>query len=60
MQLVNDSKDPQLVAIVDRQEDVDALQRQVSNINQWLVDSGFDQYQFAVVKKGKRAYIEQV
>lgn len=60
MKLVNDVEQPQMVAIVEDPAEIDVLQKQVATVNQWLVDSGFDQYQYEVIQAGNRAFIERV
>lgn len=58
MILINDKKDPQLVAVSEDRNDFEQIRNQVENMNRALVDSGFDQYQYRAVKRGKKLYIE--
>lgn len=57
MKLYEDNK--QAYAILERDDEYDVIQGQVAILNQDLIDSGFDQYQYIAVKKGKRVYIEK-
>ena len=57
MILINDDKDPDLIGLLDSAEEFSMLKSQVNRLNQDLVDSGFEKYQYQAIKKGKRAYI---
>jgi len=57
MILINDDKDPDLIGLLDSAEEFSMLKSQVSRMNQDLVDSGFEKYQYQAIKKGNRAYI---
>lgn len=57
MKLYEDNK--QAYAILERDDEYDVIRGQVAILNQDLIDSGFDQYQYVAVKKGKRVYIEK-
>lgn len=57
MKLYEDNK--QAYAILERDDEYDVIRGQVAILNQDLIDSGFDQYQYIAVKKGKRVYIEK-
>lgn len=57
MQLIQDKNDPDLLAILDSAEEFSLIRLQVEKMNQDLIDSGFDQYQYKAEKRGKKAYI---
>jgi hypothetical protein len=57
MILVNDKNNPDLIGILDSAEEFSMIKNQVQKMNKDLIDSGFEQYQYKAVKKGKRAYI---
>lgn len=59
MKLVNDINDPELVGIITEADDIESTMRIVDNLNQDLVDSGFDQYQYQTVRRGNKIYIER-
>ena len=54
-----DPKEPTLIGINSDQQELDMVSSMVRIMNQDLVDSGFDKYQYDVVRKGKNIYIEQ-
>jgi hypothetical protein len=63
MGYVNKQDDPQLIFELNSAEDIDEVERiarMVRNINQMLVDSGFDQYKYDVEVKDDNAYIKQI
>lgn len=55
-------KEPQLIGTFrNSPEDIVELQnveKMVSSLNQDLIDSGFEKYQYQLVRKGRKAYIE--
>ena len=55
-----DPKEPTLIGINSDQQELDMITSTVEKLNQDLIDSGFDQYQYTVAKKGEKVYIEQV
>ena len=57
MRLMNDSTDPELVALLDSTHELSTIKGWVDNLNKDLLDSGFDQYQYKAEKRGKKAYI---
>lgn len=59
VKLVNDINDPELVGIITEADDIESTMRIVDNLNQDLVDSGFDQYQYQTVRRGNKIYIER-
>ena len=58
--LVNDNKEPDLLGLIEIDEDFEDLDKMVRNMNKDLVDSGFDKYQFKAECKGKKAYIRRL
>jgi hypothetical protein len=59
MKLVNNTKDPELMGIITEVDDVESTIRIVNSLNQDLLDSGFDQYQYQTVRRGNKIYIER-
>jgi predicted aspartyl protease len=59
MKNINSSKEPTLLGVIENSEDIFRVSKMVDNINQDLIDSGFDQYQFITVQRGKKLYIER-
>ena len=59
MKLITDNSDPQLLGIVEDNNEFIETQNIVNSLNKDLVDSGFDQYQYKAIRRGKRVYIEQ-
>ena len=57
MKLINDKEDPDLLAILDSAEEFSEIRSQVEKMNQDLIDSGFNQYQYKAEKRGNKAYI---
>ena len=55
-----DPKEPTLIGINSDQQELDMITSTVEKLNQDLIDSGFNQYQYTVAKKGEKVYIEQV
>ena len=55
-----DPKEPTLIGINSDQQELDMITSTVEKLNQDLIDSGFNKYQYTVAKKGKKVYIEQV
>ena len=55
-------KEPQLIGTFrNSPEDIVELQnveKMVNSLNQDLIDSGFEKYQYQLVRKGQKAYIE--
>ena len=60
MKLVNDKNNPGLIGIIEKKDDVTEVKKMVSNLNNDLVDSGFEQYQYKFIRRGNKAYIERV
>jgi hypothetical protein len=59
MKLINDTANPQLLGIVETDQDIIDTQKMVNALNRDLVDSGFDKYQYQAVRRGNKLYIEQ-
>jgi hypothetical protein len=55
-------KEPQLIGTFrNSPEDIVELrnvEKMVNSLNQDLIDSGFEKYQYQLVRKGRKAYIE--
>lgn len=55
-------KEPQFIGTFGKtQQDVSELRsvmNMIESLNKDLVDSGFDNYQYQLVRRGKKAYIE--
>jgi hypothetical protein len=55
-------KEPQLIGIfgetIRDKKEYEHVMNMVENLNKDLVDSGFDNYQYQLVRRGKKAYIE--
>ena len=60
MKLVNDKNNPELVGIITEADDVSDTMKMVDVLNQDLIDSGFDQYQYQTVRRGNKIFIERV
>jgi len=60
MRLVTDKDDPELVGYIEEDEDFQHIAKIVENINQDLIDSGFEKYQYKVETEGPKAYIRRV
>jgi hypothetical protein len=61
MGYVVNEKEPQLVGIfgTDELDEVENIKRMVDKLNQDLIDSGFEQYQYHLKRDGDKTYIEQ-
>ncbi len=59
MRLINNEADPQLVGVIEDHYELQAVEKQVKNLNQDLIDSGFNQYQYKVRTKGNKVYVEK-
>ena len=58
MKYQNKADDPQLLGIVETQQDIINISKLVEGLNKDLVDSGFTQYQYQTVRRGNKVYIE--
>jgi hypothetical protein len=56
---INSKKEPTLLGKMENIEDLFKVSKMVDNMNQDLIDSGFDQYQYITVQRGKKLYIER-
>lgn len=60
MKLINDKNDPDLLALIEKPTEFEEIKLMVNNMNQDLIDSGFEQYQYKAEKRGRKAYIRLV
>jgi len=60
MQLINDKDDPDLLGIIEDNKDFLHIAKIVATMNQSLLDSGFEQYQYKAERRGRKAYIRRV
>ena len=60
MRLITDKDDPELIGLIEEEEDFQHIAKIVENMNQDLVDSGFEKYQYKVETEGVKAYIRRV
>lgn len=60
MILKQSDKEPTLVGIMETDDDYVELLHTVNVLNHDLVDSGFEQYQYEAVRRGKKLYVERV
>jgi hypothetical protein len=60
MKLINNKDDPDLLGIIEYEEDFVDVAKIVENMNKDLIDSGFDQYQYKAEKQGQKAYIRRI
>ena len=63
MSYVNDVKDPELVFVIDKEDDTAEIQnikRMIENMNVALIDSGFENYQYKLEVTGKKAYVRKI
>jgi hypothetical protein len=58
MKLVNNTKDPDLLGVECSDQDWQDINRIVNNINQDLIDSGYEQYQVRVELQDNSIYIK--
>ena len=56
---MTNKSDPELVGVVETKQDLLDVRKQVRCLNQDLLDSGFNQYQFGVKTIGKKVYVVQ-
>ena len=57
---VNKEKEPQLIGMFKANDpELQSVVKMVENLNKDLIDSGFDRYQYQVVRRGIKTYIEQ-
>lgn len=60
MKIINDEKNPSLLGVLEPGDHIDEYEKWVSNLNQDLVDSGYNQYEYKVVKKKDKLYIDRM
>ena len=63
MGYVNNTKDPELVFKIDNDNEkleIFNIRRMVENMNNQLIDSGYDNYQYNLELIGNKAYIRKV
>jgi|TARA_B100000497_G_C7526363_1_gene319538 hypothetical protein len=60
MKIINDEKNPSLLGVLEPGDRVDEYEKWVSNLNQDLIDSGYNQYEYKVVKKKDKLYIDRM
>lgn len=60
MKLINDINDPELVGVIETNDDYKFVRNMVKNTNQDLRDSGFEQYQYKAEKVGNKLYVRQL
>lgn len=60
MKLITDPNEPTLVGILEAEDDLDVIQDMVSVLNNDLLDSGFEKYQYEAILRGNKIYIEQL
>jgi hypothetical protein len=58
MKLVNSNKDPDLLGVDCSEEDWKQISQIVANLNQDLIDSGYERYQAKALKKRDSIYIK--
>ena len=58
MRLVNNTKDPDLLGVECSDQDWQDINRIVNNINQDLIDSGYEQYQARVEMQDDSIFIK--
>ena len=59
---VTDEKDPDLLFVIENESDrkeIDKIQKIVDGMNHDLEDSGFGQYSYDVVVRGKKVYVKR-
>ena len=63
MGYVNIAKDPELVFTIDDENEkieINNIRKMVQNMNNQLIDSGYDNYQYNLELIGNKAYIRKV
>lgn len=60
MKLINDKDNPDLVGTIETKDDFVHISKIVENLNQDLIDSGFEKYQYKAEKRGNKAYIRRI
>lgn len=60
MKLINDTNNPTLLGIMQTESDLIEVDRMVNKMNEDLMDSGFDQYQYQTVRRGNKIFVEMI
>ena len=55
-----DPIEPTLIGINSDQQELDMIKSTVEKLNQDLIDSGFNKYQYTVAQRNNKVYIEPV
>jgi hypothetical protein len=58
MKLVNSEREPELLGVECSEEDWKQISQIVANLNQDLIDSGYERYQAKALKKKDSIYIK--
>jgi len=59
MRLMKDKNNPGLIGIIESPDDVTNVKKMIDNLNQDLIDSGFEQYQYEYIRRGNKIFIER-
>jgi len=59
MRPIEDKDNPNLVGIIESPEDVTNVKKMIDNLNQDLIDSGFEKYQYEYIRQGDKIFIER-
>jgi len=59
MRLMKDKDNPGLIGIIESADDVTNVKKMIDNLNQDLIDSGFEQYQYEYIRRGNKIFIER-
>jgi|TARA_Y100000389_G_scaffold204806_1_gene259796 hypothetical protein len=59
MRPIEDKDNPSLVGIIESPEDVTNVKKMIDNLNQDLIDSGFEKYQYEYIRQGDKIFIER-
>jgi hypothetical protein len=59
MRPIKDKDNPSLVGIIESPEDVTNVKKMIDNLNQDLIDSGFEKYQYEYIRQGDKIFIER-
>ena len=62
MGYINNSEVPELLYVIDNEsnKELQNIEKMISNMNESLIDSGFEQYQFKLEIIGKKVYVKKV
>ena len=59
MRLMKDKDNSGLIGIIESPDDVTNVKKMIDNLNQDLIDSGFEQYQYEYIRRGNKIFIER-